>query len=135
MVQESVDTRFAKSGELLAEIDEFSNGFVGVVVCALNWCLCTKDVCEEGSMTDFLVGHELNEEAVAGSETSSLELLGGKGSKTIVEKIELDPLLIQGKCLSKTLAVIFRGNKTATHNRLVVKITLDVVHWLSPVST
>ena len=50
-------------------------------------------------MTDFLIRHKFDEEAVLGCETSSLKFLDGEFGQAIVEKVELDPLLVQSESL------------------------------------
>ena len=51
-------------------------------------------------MADFLVGHELNEEAILGVDTCSIEVLCRELGQAVVEEVELNIFLIQAQVLS-----------------------------------
>jgi len=46
-------------------------------------------------VTDFLVGHEVDQRDVVGSKTGCGELLHGELGDTVVEQVKLDPFLVQ----------------------------------------
>jgi len=46
-------------------------------------------------MADLLVGHELDQRDLIGVDAGIGELLLGESSDTVVEQVELDPLLVQ----------------------------------------
>jgi hypothetical protein len=93
--EETPDTRLAPAGELHVEVDELANSAVGVVVGALRRSSLAKHVGEEGGVTSLLDSHEGNVGAVLSSETSVEEVLFGEDSKTVVEQVKLDPLLVE----------------------------------------
>lgn len=103
MVDESVNTRLTEASELLAKVDELSDGGVWVVVGALVWCFGAENVAEKGGVSHFLVGHELDEETVGSSQPGGLEIRHAEFGKTIVEQIELDVLLVQAQSLSMSV--------------------------------
>lgn len=46
-------------------------------------------------MPDLLLGHKLQEVALFGVDAGLIELVVGKLGETVMEEVELDPLLIQ----------------------------------------
>lgn len=100
MVQEPVNARLSKACEFLAEIDELADSVDRVVVLdALYWCCSTEDVCDQSGMSNLLVGHELDEEPIVGSQASILKVLNRELRKTEMEEVKLDPFLVQCKSL------------------------------------
>lgn len=93
MVDKPPDTGLAETSQALHEVEPLSNGVVWVVIDALLGCSLAQHVGQEGGMSAFLVGHELNERHVLGSETSLEEFGLGEAGETVVEEIELDPFL------------------------------------------
>ena len=98
--EESIDTRFSPSGESLTEVDKVSDSVkvVGIGT-LLGWGVTAvgDDVGEEGSMADFLVGHELDQRDVVGVQSSLFKLFSAESRDTVVEQVELDPLLVQSE--------------------------------------
>lgn len=60
MPQEPINARLPEARQLLAEVEEFGDGVVGVVVGTLFGGRAAQDVGEHGGVADFLVGHELD---------------------------------------------------------------------------
>lgn len=87
MVEEAVHARFPKSRELLTKVKELPHGFVRVVICALHRRRWAQNIGDERRMTNFLICHKFNEEAVLGCETSSDKFLDGELGQAIVEKV------------------------------------------------
>lgn len=90
--------KYAPSGEPLAEVDKVSDGVKVVLVLALlrgGSAAVVDDVGQERGVADLLVGHELDQRDVIGSETGLGEVLGGESGDTVVEQVELDPLLVE----------------------------------------
>ena len=69
MVDESPYTRLSETGQALHKVEPFTNGVVWVVVDTLLGRGLTKHVCQKSSMSSLLIGHELNEGHIFGSET------------------------------------------------------------------
>ena len=99
MRKKSINTSLSKAGKLLAEIQELLNGGVRVYVVALPGGLGAQNIGQHGRMADFLVRHELDQKAIFRCQPSSLEVFRGEASQSIVEKIELDVLLVQRESL------------------------------------
>jgi hypothetical protein len=57
----------------------------------------TQDIAEQGCVTSLLISHKLDHESILCSQSSSLKLGDRESSKAVVEKIKLDPFLVQGK--------------------------------------
>jgi hypothetical protein len=95
--EETPDTRLAPAGDLHVEVDELANSAVGVVVGALGRSSLAEHVGEEGGVTSLLDSHESDVGAVLSSKTSVEEVLLGEDSKTVVEQVKLDPLLVETK--------------------------------------
>ena len=134
MVEEAVDAGFAEAGELLAEIDEFADRGVRVVIGALDRCLRAKDVGDQCSVSRFLVCHKFDEEAVLGGESCSFEICDGELGKPVMEEIELNPFLVQGQGLG-IVNECLGGNGRATYQGLVVKVALRIIYWLGTVGS
>jgi len=64
MRQEAIHAGLAPAGELLAEVDILADVADGVVVGALFGSLWAEHVAQQCGVSDFLFGHELDEEAV-----------------------------------------------------------------------
>jgi hypothetical protein len=118
VVDESPNTRLTPAGKLLVEVDELANSAVGVVVGALRSSSLAEHVGEQSSVTSFLNSHESNVGAVFSSKASVKEVLVGEDSKTVVEQVKLDPLLVETKL-----------------NGLVVEVTVHLVTGLSAIGT
>lgn len=116
MVDESPDTRLTPACELLVEVDEFAHRAEGVVVCALRSSCLAKHVRQESGVAGFLNSHEGNVGAILSSEAGVEEVLLGEHCKTIVEQVELDPLLVETEL-----------------NGLVVEITVHLITRLGAV--
>lgn len=114
------DSGLTKAGYVLGEVEGFMRGLEGVVVCALrsgtSWT--AKQVGEKSGVANFLIGHELNQETVAGCEASCGEVLLRESGQNVVEEIEFDPFLVETE-----------------ENGHVVKIGLDAVDWLCTIGT
>lgn len=96
MVQETVNTRLSEAGQFLAVVDKLADSVDRVVVLdTLHGRCSAKNVREQRGMSNLLVGHELDEEPIIGSETSILEVLDREFCKTEVEEVKLNPFLIQ----------------------------------------
>lgn len=98
--QEAVYAGLAPSGKSLTEVDKVAHGLEVVLVLALQGSCATTvgdDVADELCVADFLVGEELDEGARLGIDASGVELCVGKALETVVEQVELDPLLVQSK--------------------------------------
>ena len=116
MVHEAVDAGFSIAGQLLLKVymsnvsmiyrnweqgrptNPLPNGGTRVVVCALLWRMRrSQHVANQGRVTNFLVSHKFNEEAVLSSKASSFEIGNGELGKAPVKQVELDPFLVQGQ--------------------------------------
>jgi len=97
VVDEAPNTRLAEAGKALVEIDVLPNSGEGVIVGALNWRSLTKHIGEKGCVTRLLLGHELDQAAVLSSETGGKEVFLGEDGKTVIEEVELNPLLVEAK--------------------------------------
>ena len=93
MVDKAPDTGLSETSQALVEVDPFTNGVVRIIVDALLGCSLTEHVGQKGGMSGFLVGHELDERHLLGSDTGFEELGFREPSKPIMEEIKLDPLL------------------------------------------
>jgi hypothetical protein len=118
VVDEAPDTRLTPTGKDGVEVNELANSGEGVVVSALRRSSVSEHVGQKGGVTLLLLGHELDQRAVLGSETSGNEVLLREDGKTVVEQVKLDPLLVETKS-----------------DGLVVEIALDHVARLSTVGT
>jgi hypothetical protein len=49
-------------------------------------------------MAGLLIRHKLDQETILGGQPSGLKICDGESSKTVVEEIELNPLLVQSEC-------------------------------------
>lgn len=96
MLKESIDTRLAEPGELLAEVDELGHVGEWILVLALLGGVRAEHIADERSVPNLLLGHELDQSTVVGSQASLLEGLDGVAAETLLEEIELDVLLVQG---------------------------------------
>lgn len=103
VVEEAVHARLAEASELLAEVDVLADGSVRIVVGTLHRCLSAQDVAQQGGVADFLVGHELDQESIVGGEACSLKVFDREASESIVEEVQLDPLLVEGDGLADLL--------------------------------
>lgn len=97
VLQESIDSRFTPSSELLTKVDKAFD--VSEWVLVLTWLgrVDTEHVSDEGGVSDFLVGHELDEESVTSIETGGFEVLDREGSESVVEEIQFDQLLVKSE--------------------------------------
>lgn len=118
MVDETPDTRLTEAGKLLVEVDEFADIGVWVVVCALLWRSFAKHVGKERGVTFFLLGHELNQGTIFSSKTGSDEIFFREDSKSVVEKIELNPLLVETQ-----------------GDRLKIEVTFNHVAWQTAIGS
>jgi hypothetical protein len=116
MVEETIDARLSKTSQLLAEVKIFAHSGIRIVVCALNGSTDAKNVGDQCCMANFLICHELDQEAVLSRETSCLKIFGGKSCQAIMEQIELNPFLVQSEC-----------------ERMVVEVTLGIIDWLGAI--
>ena len=97
LAQETPNTRLSPSGELLVEVHIASNISEGTSV-VVGTLLCgsrSEDVGQELGMSSLLVCHELEQATLIGVDTGVLKLCHGECLQTIVEEIELDPLLVE----------------------------------------
>ena len=97
MGNETPDTRFTPASHLHVEVDELADSAEWVVVCALRRSSLAKHVGKESGMASFLDSHKGNVGAVLSSEASIEEILLREDGETVVEQIELNPLLVQTK--------------------------------------
>jgi hypothetical protein len=118
VVDEAPDSGLAPAGKDGVEVDEFADSGEGVVVSALRWGGVSEHVGQQGGVSLLLLSHELDQRAVLGSESGSNEVLLGEDSKTVVEQVKLDPLLVETK-----------------GDGLVVEVALNHVAGLSTVGT
>lgn len=118
MVDEAPNTRLTPAGKDLVEVNKLAHVGVRVVVSALRRGSVSKHVGKKGGVTLLLLSHEGDQRAVLSSQTSSNEVLVGEDGETIVERVKLDPLLVETKS-----------------DRLVVEIRLDHVTRLRAVGT
>ena len=95
--KETPYTRLTEASDLDVEVDELADRAIWVVVSALGGSSLAEHVGEESSVTSFLGGHKSNVGAVLSSQTSVKEVLGREDGKTVVEQIELNPLLVETK--------------------------------------
>jgi hypothetical protein len=107
--KESIDTGFTPdvsasdrydlpSGQTLAKVNKLPDRLKVVSVFALLGGGSTTvelHVADQGGVSDFLVGHELNEGDVIGVQSRFGKLLWGESCYGIVEEIQLDPLLVE----------------------------------------
>ena len=61
------------------------------------WRCLSKHVGEESGVSLLLVGHEADELLVFRGDSGCIEVRLGEGSETVVEQVELDPLLVKAK--------------------------------------
>lgn len=94
MVNKTPNTRLTEASEALAEVDELADGLVGVVIGALRRSSLTKHVGQESGVAGFLVSHELDVGAVLCGESGIEEVLRAEDGKAVVEKIQLNPFLV-----------------------------------------
>lgn len=99
MSQEPIHTRLSKPRELLAEVQELVDGFVGIVVDALFGGAGTQDVGQHRCVADFLVGHVFDEEAVFGCQAGFFEVFDGEAREAIMEEVEFNVFLVQSESL------------------------------------
>jgi hypothetical protein len=116
MVKETINTGLSEASQLLVEVDKLPDGGERVVVCTLWGRSRSQDVAEKSSVTDLLVGHELDQKAILRSETGVLEIFNREHCQAVVEKIQLDPFLIQSQ--SERL-VIEIGNRMVVRKSAV----------------
>jgi len=120
MSLETPDSGFTESGKLLTEVECLHNSLERIVVGTLrgstSWT--TEQAGEESGMTSFLNSHESDKFSVGGGQTGGLEVLFGEPGKNVVEKVKLNPFLVQTK-----------------EDGLVVKVGVDLVNWLGTVGT
>jgi hypothetical protein len=56
-----------------------------------------QDVRDQVGVSDLLLSHEADELSLLGVDTLSIELGVRKPGETVVEEVQLDPLLVQGQ--------------------------------------
>ena len=100
MAEEAVDTGFTESGQFLGEVEEFPDGLVGVVVGALLRGSSAEDVGQHCRVSDFLVGHEFDQETVFSGEAGLFEVFDRESSKSVVEEVEFDVFLVDTQGLN-----------------------------------
>ena len=100
VAEEAIDAGFAESGQLLGEVEEFPDGLVGVVVGALLRGSSAEDVGQHCRVSDFLVGHEFDQETVFSGETGLFEVFDRESSKSVVEEVEFDEFLVDTQSLN-----------------------------------
>lgn len=103
--QESVDARLSEPRELLAEVQEFVDGSVGVVVDAFLRGRGAQDVGQHRGVANFLVRHVFNQVAVFGRQAGVLEILDREPGQTIVKEVQLDVLLVRGEGLLTFISI------------------------------
>jgi hypothetical protein len=118
VVDETPNTRLTPAGKDLVEVDELADVGERVVVSALRRGGVSEHVGQKGSVALLLLSHEGDQRTVLSSEASSDEVLIGEDGETIVEQVELDPLLVETKS-----------------DGLVVEVGLDHVTRLSAVGS
>jgi hypothetical protein len=117
--EETVNSRLSKSSEDGAELDELGDGVEVVGVRALlgtcrgSYCdqnrvegrgakgsqltSTLQNVRDQVGVSDLLLGHEADELSLLGVNTLGVELGVREPGETVVEEVELDPLLVQGQ--------------------------------------
>lgn len=95
MGKETPDTRLTPASDLHVEVNELADSAVGVVVSALGRSSLAEHVGKKSGVASLLDSHEGNVGAVLSSETGVEEVLLREDGKTVVEQVELDPLLVQ----------------------------------------
>ena len=95
VVDEAPDAGLAEAGDALLEVEPFAYRAVGVVVDALLGGSFAEHVGEEGGVTGFLVGHEVDQGHLLSIDAGSAELFLREAGKTVVKQIKLDPFLIE----------------------------------------
>lgn len=118
--EETVNSRLSKSGEDGAELDELGDRVEVVGVRALlGTCRSNRydqnrgdgirgakgrrltstlqDVRDQVGVSDLLLSHEADELSLLGVNTLGVELGVREPGETVVEKVELDPLLVQSQ--------------------------------------
>lgn len=81
------------SGTHGAELDELGDGLKVVPVSALLGTGSLENVGDQVGVTDLLLSHETDQVSLIGVDTVLLELGVGESGETVVEEVELDPLL------------------------------------------
>lgn len=104
MIEESVNPRLTETSEPLAEVEILADGGVRVVVGALHGCLGTEDVADQGGVADFLVCHKFDQESIGCSQSGGLKVGDGEAGETIMEEVQLDPLLVENQSLKRRSA-------------------------------
>lgn len=80
-------------------------------------------------MADFLLGHEFDEIAVVATQARGFKVAGAELGQTKTEEVEFEPFLVQAECLQSLSAVSLQKKKRrGGYQRLIVKITLDIIH-------
>lgn len=69
MIDETPDTGLSETSHALVEVQPFPDSVVWVVVDALLGCRLAEHVGQKGGMSAFLIGHELDEGHLFGSNT------------------------------------------------------------------
>jgi hypothetical protein len=64
------------------------------------WSLGSQHVAEHGGVTDFLLGHELDQKAVFRAQPCGLKVLFRKHGESMMEQVQLNVLLIDSECLN-----------------------------------
>jgi hypothetical protein len=94
MRKESVGARLAISSVLNRKVDELANSLEGILVLARLRSSCTQHVGDDLGVANFLLSHEVDQDAVIISQTSSFEFLYAEASKCILEQVKLNVLLV-----------------------------------------
>lgn len=139
--EEAPDAGLTPAGELLVEVDEFADRFVGVVVGALGRRRLAEHVGEKRGVSTFLDGHELDVGTVFSGETGLEEVLLGEDGEAVVEEVQLDPFLVEAESDGFVVEIAVHhvsglstiGAETAWDNWLVSVInlngTVETHHW------
>lgn len=90
---------------LLTKIQKLGHRLERIRILAPLRALALQDIAYQGSVSDLLVGHVLDEELVGGGDAGGLELGGGELGEAVVEEVELDPFLVQRQVLTKGMLI------------------------------
>lgn len=95
MVDVSPNTGLAPARQALVEIDVLSDSRIRVIIGALRSSGLAQHIRQKGAVARLLSSHELKIRAVLRSKAGVDEVLIAEDGDTVVEKIELDPLLVE----------------------------------------
>lgn len=87
MVDETPNTGLSESSHALHKVKPFTNGVIWIVIDTLLGCSLSEHVGQEGGVSGFLIGHELDKRHVLGIETGLEEFGFGEAGKAVVEQV------------------------------------------------